>query len=251
MYSGAVSDFITSVTGLCAVTASAGHAVQIHHGVGCSLVTKARNIIVANFLASEATHMLFLDADMGLDVDAAVKMLAADVDVIVAGYMTRNGRGMVPSEVRASDKEGLLECERAGTGVMMLSRGALERFVTAYPEKRLKDDQHWAPGEPAADRYYQVFNAEGVDGQYWGEDYRFCQLWRELQQRIYVEPTIRTRHHASVVYERSLVDQLRLNQAVAAVKANPEHVAKIRELMGLLAEVPEYVRGEAWKMLVA
>ena len=32
-----------------------------------SLITKARNILVEGFLKSDATHMLFIDADLGFD----------------------------------------------------------------------------------------------------------------------------------------------------------------------------------------
>ena len=47
-----------------------------------SLITKARNILVEGFLKSDATHMLFIDADLGFDANDVLRMIQADKDLI-------------------------------------------------------------------------------------------------------------------------------------------------------------------------
>jgi hypothetical protein len=51
-----------------------------------SLITRARNYLVDEFLRSSMTHLLFLDADIHFDPRDVVAMLAMDKDVIGAPY---------------------------------------------------------------------------------------------------------------------------------------------------------------------
>src|SRR5665213_692000 len=52
-----------------------------------SLVTRARNVLVASFLEnSKATHLMFIDADIRFDPKSILKMLQADEDIIAGAY---------------------------------------------------------------------------------------------------------------------------------------------------------------------
>ena len=52
-----------------------------------SLVTRARNTLVANFLDDEhATHLLFVDADIGFSPTIIKRMLDFDHEVVCAPY---------------------------------------------------------------------------------------------------------------------------------------------------------------------
>ena len=52
-----------------------------------SLVTRARNTLVANFLDDEkATHLLFVDADIGFNPQIVKRMLDFNEDVVCAPY---------------------------------------------------------------------------------------------------------------------------------------------------------------------
>ena len=48
-----------------------------------SLVTRARNVLLAYFLASDYTHLIFIDADIEFQVDDIMKLYAHDRDVCV------------------------------------------------------------------------------------------------------------------------------------------------------------------------
>ena len=51
-----------------------------------SLVTRARNVLLAYFLNSDYTHLLFIDADIEFQVDDVIKLYAHDKDVVVGAY---------------------------------------------------------------------------------------------------------------------------------------------------------------------
>ena len=56
-----------------------------------SLITRARNNIVARFLADETlTHLIFIDADIGFHPTDVIKLLKADKDIIGGIYPLKN-----------------------------------------------------------------------------------------------------------------------------------------------------------------
>ena len=51
-----------------------------------SLVTQGRNLCVAGFLDSKATHLLFIDSDIYFQAQSIFQMLKADKDIIGVPY---------------------------------------------------------------------------------------------------------------------------------------------------------------------
>jgi len=49
-----------------------------------SLITRARNTLTEAFLRTDATHLLFIDADQGFDAMGILQMIKEDVEVIGA-----------------------------------------------------------------------------------------------------------------------------------------------------------------------
>ena len=65
-----------------------GHQIPLAFGTIAneSLVTRARNVLVAYFLASDYTHLLFIDADIEFQTEDILKLYAHKKDVVVGAY---------------------------------------------------------------------------------------------------------------------------------------------------------------------
>ena len=89
-----------------------------------SLVTRARNILVAMFLDSEATHLFFLDADIEWQPEAIMRAVSADKDIVAGAYPKKalpiqyalNFKFIDPVQKRIRYENGLVEVLDASTG---------------------------------------------------------------------------------------------------------------------------------------
>jgi hypothetical protein len=72
-----------------------------------SLITRARNYLVDEFLRSDSTHMLFIDADVHFNGQDIVALLALDKDVIGGPYPKKsiNWRNVMRTVLKNKDNE--------------------------------------------------------------------------------------------------------------------------------------------------
>ncbi|WP_369347540.1 hypothetical protein [Acetobacter okinawensis] len=123
-----------------------------------AMISRARNTLMHKFLTlSDATHLLFIDADIGFPAEAPARLLAAGKDVVAGAYPIREhfwdkttqenilrGEPQDTATLRyvgeteamhqQIEKGPMVQTHYAGTGFMLISRQALERMVKAYPE---------------------------------------------------------------------------------------------------------------------
>ena len=130
-----------------------------------SLVSRARCHMVAYFMANpEATHMMFIDADINFDAIDILHMLQHDKDVIVGAYPKKQldwasikdavNRGLDIGELkdcaanyainplwdyneetntrRLDIQDGLVKLKDAGTGFMIIKRSVIEKMIESY-----------------------------------------------------------------------------------------------------------------------
>jgi hypothetical protein len=135
----------------------------------------ARNEMVAEFLGSDCTDLVFIDDDMGWDTGGFLKMLTRQVDVIGAICPRRRDprewNVNLLSDERGSriEIDGMLECSYIGTALLRIRRCALEQMP-------------------------RPFNA-GYEGErFIGEDAWFCREYRRAGGRIWAEPNITITH---------------------------------------------------------
>jgi hypothetical protein len=195
-----------------------------------SLITRARNYLVDQFLSSGFTHMLFLDADIHFQPQDILDLLVRNKDVMGAPYpkksinwknvahAARTHDTMEPSElenvigdyvfnvVKGTTKIQVnepLEVMEIGTGFMMIKRDVFEKMKEAYPKLKFKPD-FIGQAEFDPSRYIHVFfdtmidtvdsDTGGGSDRYLSEDYMFCQLWRKIGGKVYLCPWMRTQH---------------------------------------------------------
>jgi hypothetical protein len=189
-----------------------------------SLITRARNYLVDEFLhRSDATHLLFIDADIMYDPKDVLALLALDKDVIGGPYPKkaikwRNVKkaleknpdidpGMfekltgdfVFNPVKGTAQFSVtepLEVLEIGTGFMMVNRNVFPKFDIAYPELKYRPD-HVGQANFDGSRYIHAYFDTIIDKQserYLSEDYMFCQWWRNIGGKIHLCPWMKTAH---------------------------------------------------------
>ncbi len=177
-----------------------------------SLITRSRNTLVARFLAHPgATHLLFVDADIGFEPEQLERMLAFDQSVVAGIYPLKvlhwqaaparqragepaDAAALLyvgqPCEGAAAERNGgFITAQHAGTGFMLLRRDALERMVQAYPETRYRGVDAYSPAAAEGTPSHALFDCmiSPESGQYISEDWTFCHRWRAIGGKVWLD----------------------------------------------------------------
>ncbi|HEV7454331.1 MAG TPA: hypothetical protein VGO07_03670, partial [Candidatus Saccharimonadales bacterium] len=91
-YGGLVSqNYMESVIQLMSYAATHGFEMTLALNGHDSLITRSRNKIVATFLdMPQATHLMFIDADIGFNPEYVGRMLQFDQEVVAGMYPIKN-----------------------------------------------------------------------------------------------------------------------------------------------------------------
>lgn len=199
--------FMRSLLVLRPACAERGVGYSVELGGGEALIGRGRAAAMAKFLAGQATHLLFVDADIGFPPDAVFRLLDAGRDVVGGAYPKKL---QPPSGPMAFEFEplpgarpsadGLLQVASAGTGFLMISRSAAQRVAAAHPElmARLGDMHELGIAEAA-----MVFDSlvEPDTDRYLSDYQAFCHRWRALGGEVWLDPTSGLSHVGAVVHE--------------------------------------------------
>jgi len=196
--------------------AERGDKVTIFDESGNAMIAHARDMIVAQFLAGEGTDLVFVDADVFWEPGGILKLVDHPVDFVAGAYRHRKdpegysvrwiaGR----DELWADPETGLLEVEGVPAGFLRVSRVALERMVTAYPDKRFADSN--VPNGEAWALFDNIHDGEA----YWGEDFSFCRRWREIGGEVWLDPELELHHVGFKTFSGRIGDWLKRREPVA------------------------------------
>ena len=195
-----------------------------------SLITRARNYLVDEFLRTDYTHMLFIDSDIHYSPQDIIALMALDKDIIGGPYpkksinwnnvaeTARKHPNLDPKELENLVGEYVfnvvkgtaqfqvsepLQVMEIGTGHMMIKRQVFEKLNQAFPMIRYKPD-HVGQANFDGSRYIHAYFDTVIDSKdsitgggsdrYLSEDYMFCQMWRKIGGEIYLCPWMRTQH---------------------------------------------------------
>jgi len=202
---------------------------------GDALVTRARQTIVCHFLDHpQATHLLFIDADIGFEPEQVFRLLEFDADFTAAVYPVKQinwefmpaavqaGRTPLESatlsyvvERTASEdlilRNGFVKSRYAGTGFMMIRRSALESMIDHYPELRYTHE-HQANDPLEGSRWRSALFNSMIDesGHFLSEDFSFCRRWTDMGGEIWVDHTARLEHVGLMVYRGNMAARVDL-----------------------------------------
>jgi len=248
MYGGQCAGYYTkSVADLTKVCALHGIELKHYFLFNESLITRARNYCVDEFLRSDCTHMMFIDSDIGFNPADVLKLLeicGPGYDIVTgpypkktiawekikkavdAGFANDNPFALeqfvgdyvfnpVPGTTEFRINE-LVEIQEGGTGFMMIHRGAFEKYAEAYPELRYLPDHSRTEHFDGSREITAFFDCviDPTTKRYLSEDYMFSQYARKIGLKISMCPWMRMIHIGTHAFGGSLA-------ALAAIQASP------------------------------
>ena len=203
-----------------------------------SLVTQGRNLCVANFLnKKEYTHMLFIDSDISFDPSCVIKLLKCDKDVVSIPYPMKTinwskVHGRVQDDknismenlsksgftypIKVEDQQninvskGLMEVTHAPTGFMLIKKETILKMIEKYPHLKIKQPTIMNGEAKDTENLWNFFDTwfDQATNKYYGEDFAFCQKWRDIGGKCYCYVNDFITHVGEYSYEGKFIDEL-------------------------------------------
>lgn len=176
------------------------HGISVHIGsiCGCSVVSRARNLLAQDMLESDATDLLFIDSDINFEPEHILRLMAWGSDpkkgIVAAVPRTRSEDKVYIANLEYDENSeltmnrmGLVRAERVATAFMLVRREVFEQMIEAHPE--------WKYYDKKTDRMIPcLFDFQLTEEGYMGEDYLFCDRAREIGFEVWVDPSISLGH---------------------------------------------------------
>jgi hypothetical protein len=182
------------------------------------------------FLDTEATHLLFIDADIEFKPQDVVRLLLHDKPVVCGSYplknvdlsnlvdrppMTleeikrsvskyvinletedRNNISKTNAPVKVATEDGLVAIQDAGTGFMLIKREVIEKIIEAHPEIKYTHEEDQST-------WHAVFDCiiDPEENRYLSEDYTFCRRWQKLGGKVWLDTEVILNHVGSYKFD--------------------------------------------------
>jgi hypothetical protein len=168
------TEYCQSLLGLKEALNQHGHQLTTVFLGNESLIQRGRNTISHHFLQTDASHLLFCDADKDLSKLSGVFALNE-----------LEGHGMMHPDEPFQIKHG-------GTGFMLIRRDV---FDTLAPEVGYYTNGGTTIGR--GEKVYDFFQVGNVNHELLSEDYFFCHKYRELGGTVWAAPWCELGHFGS------------------------------------------------------
>jgi hypothetical protein len=222
-------------------------------------VAESRNFLLTHwFDKTDATHILFVDADMGFEPQLVQEMIALNKPVVGAvsprraidlkrlAKIASEGTSAESAISRAHDyivqtvrgrtagrKKGFIEVDGVGAGVLLIQRGAIEQMLKKLPNLSDKTAPKTSPIARNLDRLIRAFDPVTTGAGRLSEDFSFCHRWRnECGGEIWASTERKITHVGMHHFEGRYADAAGPRIVVgglAAAKAGVGQAATVRE----------------------
>lgn len=203
-------------------------------------VDDARNSIVQEFLCTDCTDLIFLDADVVWDPEELIKLIRLENVDIVGGvypYRRENETGESMPVLMYQDKEemdaqGLIDVVGLPTGFMRIRRQVLEILAAESLQYAKKGDNRATV--PI------LFERTHINGGRLGGDLNFCRKWKLKGGKIQAAAELKLGHVATAILRDSLAAGIRRKN-----KTTLKHLVEaVRNGIGLpeISEARKYLK---------
>lgn len=241
--------FTKSTNDLSAICAKYGIELQFYYLFNESLIQRARNYIVDEFLRSKCTHLMFIDADIGFNAKDVLSLLGIQTshpekyDIVTAPYpkktiawekvkkAVQNDKAENPFDLQHytadyvfNPVQGIksfridepVEVAEGGTGFMLIPRTVFDKYKVAYPELSYKPDHIRTDNFDGSREIMAYFDCtiEPESKRYLSEDYFFCWNARKAGINVHMCPWMELKHVGSYIFGGSMA-------ALAGLEASP------------------------------
>ena len=182
-----------------------------------SLIQRGRNTIAHHFLKTDASHLMFIDADQKFRANDIARMIKADKGII-GGAVPMKGinwdrvrMGAVLNHQNLPSLTGIFninklgghdmmdanlpfQVKHVGTGFMLIRRDVFEKlepYVGWYTN---------GGNSIGRDKIYDFFKVQNVDNELLSEDYNFCHMYRQYGGTVWVAPWCELGHFGAYCF---------------------------------------------------
>ena len=262
MYGGQCAGMFTrSIADLSAVCTKHNIPMQLFFLFNESLITRARNYCVDEFMRSGATHLMFIDSDIGFNPQDVIALLAmqsdeSPYDVIGGPYPKKCiswekiklavDKGMADDNPNNLEKyvgdyvfnpkttqreiplNQPVEVLEIGTGFMMIRRKTIEDYHKAFPHQWYKPDHVRTEHFDGTREIMAVFDCiiDPESKRYLSEDYMFCYNVQKMGGKVFFCPWMQLQHVGSYVFGGSLADLASIGASATADSSQLKHKKK-------------------------
>ena len=252
MYGGMCAGMYTKSTAdLAILTTTYKIETRFYYLFNESLIPRARNYLADEFMRSDCTHMMFIDADIGFNPEDVLSLAAlaepgSDYEIVCGPYPKKTiawekikmavDKGFADKdpnalenyvgdyvfnptgdqrEIRIDQPAEVLE---GGTGFMMIQRSAFDKFAKTYPQQSYKPDHIRTDAFDGTREIMAFFDCviDPKTKRYLSEDYMFCQWAREAGIKVWMCPWMKMQHMGSYNFSGSLADLATLGAPATA-----------------------------------
>jgi hypothetical protein len=227
------SIYANSIVGLQrAIFGMANVGLTLHMRDGDALITRARANLVTLFLDDPtATHLLFIDADIGFQPEQVFRLIESGADVAAGVYpikkvnwekakraMTRGQSNLAaaaldyvlkidnPDEIVSVNN--FARVSYAGTGFLMIRRHVFEQMCRQYASLQFfREHSHDALA--GSQNRFALFDCmiDPETGTYLSEDFAFCKRWTDMGGEIWADLQSELDHVGPTVYRGAIASQ--------------------------------------------
>jgi hypothetical protein len=206
---------------------------------------------VDEFMRSDATHLMFIDSDIGFNPQDVIALMAlmtdeSDYDVIGGPYPKKCiswekiklavDKGVADEDAnllekyvgdyvfnpKGGQKEIPLgepvEVLEIGTGFMMVRKETFTKYAAAYPELSYKPDHVRTEHFDGSREIHAYFDCiiDPESKRYLSEDYNFCYHAQKIGLRVWFCPWMQLQHVGSYIFGGSLADLATIGASATA-----------------------------------